>query len=119
VDKMKKELKNSINNIWLAGLGVVSLAQKEAVKAYDALLKEGKNLETKSKKTVKEVSGKAEKKLNTIRKVADKQFSKVENLFEIRIEKALKKFEIPSVKDIKALTSKVDTLVKELNKKAA
>ena len=116
---MKKEFKDSINNVWLAGLGVVSLTQKEAIKFYDTLLKEGKTLETKSKKTVKEVSSKAEKKFDSIRKVADKQFNKVENLFETRIEKVLKKFDIPSVKDIKSLTSKVDNLVKELNKKAA
>lgn len=116
---MKTELKNTINNVWLAGLGVVSLAQKEAVKAYDALLKEGKNLESKSKKTVKQVSGKAEKKLSTIRKAADKRINKVESIFEARIEKALKKFDIPSLKDINNLSNKVDSLVKELNKKAA
>jgi len=119
---MKNEIKNSINNIWLAGLGVASLAQKESVKAYDTLIKEGKNLETKSNKLVKEVSNKAEKRMDNIRKVADKQFNKVENLFETRIEKVLKKLDIPTLKDIKSLSTKVDSLVKEVKtsaKKAA
>lgn len=119
---MKTEIKNSINNIFLAGLGVASLARKETVKAYDLLIKEGKVLETKSNKLVKQVSNKAEKKFNNIRKVADKQFNKVENLFETRIEKTLKKLDIPTHKDIKGLSSKVDLLVKELKastKKAA
>lgn len=119
---MKLEIKNTINNVWLAGLGVASLAQKETVKAYDSLIKEGKNLETMSKKTVKQVSTKAEKRFDSIRKVADKQFNKVENLFESRIETVLKKLDIPTVKDIAGLSKKVDLLVKEIKtnaKKAA
>ena len=118
----KIDIKNSINNIWLAGLGVASLAQKETVKAYDSLIKEGKTLESVSKKTVKEVSDKAEKRFDNIRKVATKQFDKVENLFESRIETVLKKLDIPTVKDISTLSKKVDTLVKEIKttaKKAA
>ena len=119
---MKNEIKNSINNIWLAGLGVASLAQKETFKVYDALIKEGKNLETKSKKTVKQVSTKAEKRFVGMRKIADKQFNKVENLFESRIETVLKKLDIPTTKDISSLSKKVDLLVKEIKttaKKAA
>ncbi|VAW34035.1 hypothetical protein MNBD_GAMMA01-1064 [hydrothermal vent metagenome] len=123
---MKNEIKNSINNLWLAGLGVASYAQKETYNVYASLIKEGKNLENKSRKTVKNVSGKAEKRFNNIRKVADKlytkQFNKVENLFETRIESVLKKLDIPTVKDIKGLSKKVDLLVKEIKttaKKAA
>lgn len=119
-NNMKLDVKNTINNVWLAGLGVASLAQKETVKAYDSLIKEGKTLEKKSKKTAKDVSGQAEKRLNKIRNVANKQFNKVENLFETRIESVLKKFEIPTTKDINSLSKKVDSLVKEIkNTKAA
>ncbi|MCF6317820.1 MAG: phasin family protein [Proteobacteria bacterium] len=143
-NKMTKDIKKSINNFYLAGLGVASLAQKETFKAYDILIKEGKNLETKSNKIVKKVSNKAESRLSNIRKIADKQFKKVsnkaearfsnirkiadkqfnrvENLFETRIEKTLKRLDIPTIKDIKGLSSKVDSLVKELKasaKKAA
>ena len=115
---MKNEIKNTINNLWLAGLGVASLAQKETVKVYDSLIKEGKTLEKKTKKVTKEVSTKAEKRFNAIRKIADKQIDKVENLFESRIENVLKKLDVPSVKDIKSLTTKVDSLVKEIKTSA-
>ena len=115
---MKNEIKNAINNLWLAGLGVASYAQKETVKAYDTLIKEGKTLEKKSNKIVKDVSNNAEKRYTSIRKIADKQINKVENLFETRIEKVLKKLDIPTVKDIKGLSTKVDSLVKELKSSA-
>jgi poly(hydroxyalkanoate) granule-associated protein len=111
---MKNELKNTINNVWLAGLGVASLAQKETVKVYDSLIKEGKTLEKKSKKTAKTVSTKAEKRISKVRTVATEQFNKVENLFETRIESVLKKLDIPSAKDINSLSKKVDSLVKEI-----
>ena len=118
----KLDIKNSINNVWLAGLGVASIAQKETVKAFDSLIKEGKSFEKVSKKTARTVSNKAEKRFDNIRKVATKQFDKVENLFDARIENVLKKFDIPSVKDISSLSKKVDSLVKEIKtnaKKAA
>jgi poly(hydroxyalkanoate) granule-associated protein len=111
---MKTEIKNTIQNVWFAGLGVASLAQKETVKVYENLIKEGKTLETKSKKTVNQVSKEAEKRFNSIRKVAEKQMNKVEGIFDSRIEKALKKFDIPTIKDIKGLGTKVEKLVKEI-----
>ena len=88
------------------------------VKAYDTLIKEGKTLETKSNKIVKNYSNKAEKRFTSIRKVADKQFNKVENLFETKIEKVLKKLDIPTVKDINGLSNKVELLVKEMKSNA-
>ncbi len=113
---MKNDIKNTVNNLWLAGLGVASMAQKESLKVYNSLIKEGKTLEKKSNKAVKNVTSKAEKRLNSIRQIADKQINKVENLFETRIESVLKKLDIPTTKDIKGLSSKVDTLVKEMKK---
>jgi poly(hydroxyalkanoate) granule-associated protein len=126
---MKTEIKNSINNIWLAGLGVASMAQKETVKAYDSLIKEGKTLKKRSNKLVKNYSTKAEKRMSSFRNVADKQINKVEklfetninkveNLFETKIEKVLKNLDIPTVKDIKGLSTKVDSLVKEIKSNA-
>jgi poly(hydroxyalkanoate) granule-associated protein len=113
---MKNDIKNTVNNLWLAGLGVASMAQKESLKVYNSLIKEGKTLEKKSNKVLKDVTSKAEKRLNSIRQIADKQINKVENLFETRIESVLKKLDIPTVKDIKGLSSKVDSLVKEMKK---
>ncbi len=113
---MKNDIKKTVNNLWLAGLGVASIAQKESLKVYNSLIKEGKNLEKKSNKAVKNATNKAEKRLNSIRQIADKQINKVENLFETRIESVLKKLDIPTVKDIKGLSSKVDSLVKEMKK---
>ena len=133
-----KQMKESAKNVVLAGLGVVSIAQKEATKAYDkaskeatkeydnaakkankfygTLLKEGKSLEKKSKKSVDQLTNKAESKFNNIKSIANKRFNKIENVFETKVESALHKLDIPTTDDLKGLSKRVDTLIKEIKK---
>ncbi len=122
-----KQIKETARNAVLAGLGVVSIAQKEATKAYDqaakktnkfydTLVKEGKSLEKKSKKSVDQLTDKAEGKFNNIKNIASKQFSKIENVFETKVESALTKLDIPTVDDLKGLSTRVETLIKEIKK---
>jgi poly(hydroxyalkanoate) granule-associated protein len=133
-----KQMKESAKNAVLAGLGVVSIAQKEATKAYDkatkeatktydkaskeankfynTLLKEGKSLEKKSKKSVDQLTNKAEGKLNNFKSIATKQFNKLESVFETKVERALHKLDIPTTDDVKGLSKRVDTLIKEIKK---
>lgn len=122
-----KQIKESAKNAVLAGLGVVSIAQKEATKAYDKaskeanefygkLLKEGKSFEKKSKKSVDKMTDKAETKYNKVKNIATKQFTKIENVFETKVESALNKLDIPTSDDLKGLSKKVDTLIKEIKK---
>ncbi len=122
-----KQVKESVKNAVLAGLGVVSIAQKEATKVYDNvskeankfygnLLKEGQSLEKKSKKSVDKLTKKTEGKLNNIKSIASKQFNKIENVFETKVEGALKKLDIPTADDLKGLSKRVETLIKEIKK---
>lgn len=122
-----KQVKESAKNVVLAGLGVVSIAQKEATKVYDkaskeankffdTLVKEGKSLEKKSKKSVDQMTNKAEGKFKNFKSAATKQFSKIENIFESKVEGALSKLDIPTADDLKGLSKRVDTLIKEIKK---
>ncbi|MCX7553895.1 phasin family protein [Marinicella sp. S1101] len=122
-----KQIKESAKNAVLAGLGVVSIAQKEATKVYDqtakktnkfydTLVKEGKTLEKKSKKSVDQITNKAESRINKYRELASKQFNKIENVFESKVEVALNKLDIPTSDDLNGLSKRVDTLIKEIKK---
>jgi len=122
-----KQIKESAKNVVLASLGVVSIAQKEATKVYSnvskeankfygTLLKEGQSLEKKSKKSVDKLTNKAEGKFNNIKNMATKQFNKIENVFESKVETALNKLDIPTVDDLKGLSTRVETLIKEIKK---
>lgn len=122
-----KQVKESVKNAVLAGLGVVSIAQKEAAKVYGNiqkeanklygnLVKEGQSLEKKSKKSVDELTKKTEGKLNNFKSLATKQFNKIETVFEGKVESALNKLDIPTAEDLKGLSKRVDTLIKEIKK---
>ena len=114
---MKTEnIKQSVKNAFLASLGVVSVAQKEANKVYDKLIKEGQNFEKKSKKSVKEITGKAEKQMTGWKNIGKKQFNKVENMFEKKVESVLGKLDIPTTTDISELSKRLETLIKEIKK---
>ena len=122
-----KQVKESVKNAVLASLGVVSIAQKEATKVYGSvskeankfystLLKEGQSLEKKSKKSVNQFTTQAEGKFNNFKNIATKQFNKIENVFETKVESALNKLDIPTVDDLKGLSTRVETLIKEIKK---
>lgn len=112
------EIKNSAKNVVFAGLGVVSIAQKEATKIYDNLVKEGQKFEKETVKSVKKVTDEAEDKVKGIKSMASKQFNKIENMFEGKIESVLGKLDIPSTDDIKNLGERVEKLIKEIEKSA-
>ncbi len=112
------ELTKSVKNVFLAGLGVVSLTQKEANKVYSNLIKEGQSFEKQTKKSVTKVTDQAEGKIKNIKSLATKQFNKVEGLFETKVENVLGKLDIPSVADIKDLGERVETLIEEIQKSA-
>ena len=122
-----KQVKESVRNAVLAGLGVVSIAQKEATKYYGTvakeankfygtLVKEGQSLEKKSKKSVDQITAKAENKYKNIKNMAAKRFNKIESMFETKVETALNKLDIPTVEDLKGLSTRVETLIKEIKK---
>lgn len=121
------QVKESAKNIYLAGMGAMSMAQKEAVKVYEKgskesqkmykdLIKEGKSFEKQSKKSVEETTEMAEKKVNRLKAYANQQVEKVERLFEARVESALQKLDIPTGNDMDKLSKKIAALTKEIQK---
>ncbi len=96
-------MKDSSRQVWLAGLGAYEKAQKEGSKLFDSLVKQGEELETRTKKT-------AEDKTKEVKRKATKGWDKLEKVFEERVERALNRLGAPSRKDIQKLTRRVDEL---------
>jgi len=107
-------VKDSAQQIWLAGMGAFSKAQAEGGKVFEALMKEGLALQKKTQ-------GLAEDRINAVTTkmtavaggVTDKagaQWDKLESIFEARVAKALNKMGVPSRKDIDALIKRIDGL---------
>ena len=107
-------VKDSAQQIWLAGMGAFAKAQEEGGKVFEALVKEGMNLQKKTQglaeDKISEVTGKMTSMAGTVQAKAGQNWDKLEALFEARTAKAMAKLGVPTAKDVQALTERVDEL---------
>jgi poly(hydroxyalkanoate) granule-associated protein len=113
-------VKESAQQIWLAGLGAFSKAQEEGGKVFETLVKEGLSIQRKTQAVAEEKISTATNKMATmatdITSKAGTQWDKLENIFEERVAKALNKLGVPSAKDVEALIARIDELNKNVQK---
>lgn len=109
-------VKDSAQQIWLAGLGAFSKAQEEGGKVFEALVKEGLSIQRKTQAAAEEKISEATSRVTNmasdIGSKAQGQWDKLENIFEDRVAKALSKLGVPSARDLEALSARVDALAK-------
>ena len=116
-------VKESAQQIWLAGLGAFSKAQEGGGKVFEALMKEGLSIQRKTQAAAEEKISEATSKManmaGDIQSKAGHQWDKLENIFEDRVAKALNKLGVPSAKDIDALIVRIDELNRSVQKMTA
>ena len=119
-------VKDSAQQIWLAGLAAFTKAQNEGGKVFETLAKEGLSIQRKKQAAAEEKITEATSKMANmatgITSKATGQWDKLENIFEERVAKALNKLGVPSSKDVDALIARIDELnknVQQLSAKAA
>ncbi len=116
-------VKESAQQIWLAGLGAFSKAQEEGGKVFETLVKEGLSIQRKTQAVAEEKISTATNRMATmatdITSKAGTQWDKLENIFEERVAKALNKLGVPSAKDVEALIARIDKLNKNVQKMGA
>ena len=114
--QLSSTVKESAQQIWLAGLGAFSKAQEEGGKVFEALVKEGLTIQRKTQAVAEEKITEATSRVSTmasdIGTKAQGQWDKLENIFEDRVAKALAKLGVPSARDLEALSARVDALAK-------
>ncbi len=132
--QLASSVKDSAQQIWLAGLGAFSKAQAEGGKVFETLVKDGVGLQRKTQAAAEEKISEATSKMTSmangitakatgvatdITAKATGQWDKLENIFEERVAKALSKMGMPTAKEVQALSKRVDELSAKLNKSAA
>jgi poly(hydroxyalkanoate) granule-associated protein len=121
------KLKDSAQQIWLAGLGAFTQAQAEGSKVFDALVKEGTAMQRKTQAMTEEKLSEASHKMNSLasdfstrandlQNKATGQWDKLETIFEDRVAKALHRLGVPSAQDVAALSARIDELNQLLKK---
>jgi poly(hydroxyalkanoate) granule-associated protein len=121
--QLASAVKESAQQIWLAGLGAFAKAQEGGGKMYESLMKEGQSMQRKTQAAAEEKLSEASSKMATmagdIQSKAGQQWDKLENIFEDRVAKALHKLGVPSAEDMAALNARIDALQKRAKAAAA
>lgn len=109
-----KAIRDSAQQIWLAGLGAYAKAQDEGGKVFDTLIKEGASLQRKTRGLAEERLGEVSSKVSGLAEEvtakAGQQWDKLESIFEARVAKSLKRLDVPSAKDVADLAERIDAL---------
>ena len=113
-------IRDSAQQIWLAGLGAFSKAQEEGGKVFESLVKEGTALQRKTQAVaggkIGEVTSRMSHMAGDVGARAGQQWDRLEAIFEERTSKALAKLGVPSAKDVEALITRIDELSAQVAK---
>ncbi len=116
--QLAQTVKDSAQQIWLAGLGAFAKAQGEGGKVFDTLIKEGVSLQRKTQAVAEEkigdVAGKMSAMAGEVGSKANAQWDKLETIFEERTARAMGRLGVPSAKALTALVDRVASLETEL-----
>jgi poly(hydroxyalkanoate) granule-associated protein len=108
------QVKDSAQQIWLAGMGAYAKAQAEGRQVFEALVKEGASLQKKTQSAAEERFGEVTSRMTNmagdVSSRAGQQWDKLESIFEERTAKAMKRLGVPSAKDVAALSARIDEL---------
>jgi len=114
-------VKDSAQQIWLAGLGAFAKAQEEGSKVFETLVKEGLGMQRKTQAAATEATSKMASMANMAGGLGARPagaWDKLENIFEDRVAKALGRLGMPSAQDVAALLARVEALEAQLARSA-
>jgi poly(hydroxyalkanoate) granule-associated protein len=105
--ELAQSVRDSAQQIWLAGMGAFAKAQAEGGKVFEALVKEGSSLQRKTQGIAGEKLGEVTSRMTAmadgVTAKAGQQWDKLESIFEDRVAKAMGKLGVPSSKELQAL----------------
>lgn len=116
--RFSRDMTDSAQQIWLAGLGALSRTQQEGAKFFDALVEEGVRIQQKThaytQEQIKQAREQATPWVEAARKRTTAAMGKLEQVFDVRVARALKHMNMPSQSDIRELSARVDALAREV-----
>ena len=107
--QLSATIRESAQQIWLAGLGAFAKAQQEGNKVFDALVRQGESIQHSTRKV-------AEDKVTEMAAKATGTWDKLEQVFENRVARSLHSLGVPTRDDVAALSKRVAELKAEVEK---
>ena len=113
--QLSATIRDSAQQIWLAGLGAFAKAQEEGNKVFDALIREGEAIQKKTRKVT-------EDKVTEMAATATGTWAELGQVFENGVARSLNSLGVPTKDDVAQLAKRVAELkaeVEKLNRGAA
>ena len=108
--QIAKQVMESAQQIWLAGLGAFSKTQVEGKKVFETLVKQGEALESRTRHVAEATMETARDQATKTFEAASGKFDKLEQVFEARVHKSLNRLGVLTSKDVEALSNQVAQL---------
>jgi poly(hydroxyalkanoate) granule-associated protein len=119
-EHVSRSIVDSAQHIWMAGMGAFNRAQGEGSKLFEALVKEGMNIEQHTRKLaggkVDAVRDAVENRVGVARERATDTWDRLEKVFEERVQRALNRLGVPNSEDLSNLVSRVNKLTDAVSK---
>lgn len=113
-DQLASAVRDSAEQIWLAGLGAFAKAQQEGTKVFEALVREGDLLQRRTRavteERLEEVADRFTEATTQLTRQASQSWDRLEQVFEDRVARALSHLGVPSTRDIRELTEMLKAL---------
>ena len=103
-ESASRNLLETAQQIWAAGVGALARAQGEGTDLFEALVKKGMSLETRTRKLatgkVGVVRDAVEDRVDDVREKAADTWDRMEKVFEDRVQRALTRLGVPTREDL-------------------
>ena len=110
-NELALKVRESANQLWLAGLGAYSITQAEGEKAFNALVKDGEIVQARTRKV-------ADKTIASVTGKAVDTWGRIEHVVEDGIARSLGRLGVPTKRDINKLSKSVVELSAVVHKLA-
>ncbi len=108
------KLLESAQHIWMAGLGAFSRAQDQGSKLFEALIREGQTIESKTRHftsgRANDVRDRMENTVGNVKERAADTWDRLEKVFEDRVSRALTRLGVPGRDEMHALVERIEEL---------
>jgi poly(hydroxyalkanoate) granule-associated protein len=119
-EHLSRNLVESAQQIWMAGVGAFNRAQGEGSKLFEALVTEGMNIDKHARQLaggrVDAVRDAVEDRVGAARVRATDTWDRLEKVFEDRVQRALNRLGIPGREEVAGLNARVDALTSQLRR---
>jgi poly(hydroxyalkanoate) granule-associated protein len=113
--QLSQAVLDSSRQIWLAGLGAFAKAQQEGVKAFDVLVKQGEEIEQRTKKAATDTAEGMKSAAVEAQAKMSGTWDKLEQVFEDRVARALNRLGVYTAADVNKLSARVEELSQAVN----